>query len=103
LTELTKDEAHREAIRRWHQLPNDERQTPLHAQVLAAGLVEELDFRTMGNRRRIIEAWLVEDIDPVVRDRPRRHRAVNQPLAKPSDPEDSGYGGGRDGTEQTGS
>jgi hypothetical protein len=103
VTELTKDEAHREAIRRWHQLPDDERQTVLHAQVLAAGLAEELDFRTMGNRRRIIEAWLVEDIDPAVRDRPHRQPLVNQPLAIPSDPEETGHGGGRDGAEQAGS
>jgi hypothetical protein len=101
VTELTKDEAHREAIRRWHQLPEGERQTPLHAQVLAAGLADELDFRTMGNRRRVIEAWLMEDIDPAVRDRPRR-LAVNRPLAIPSDPEASGDGGGRNGAEQAG-
>jgi hypothetical protein len=60
---LTKDEAFHEAIRRWHQLPSEERQTYMHAQVLAAGLAEELDFRTMANRRKIIEAWLVRDLD----------------------------------------
>ena len=63
LTELSKDEAHREAIRRWHNLPQGERQTHMHAQVFAAGLVDELDFRTMGHRRRVIEAWLVEDME----------------------------------------
>ena len=103
MTELSKDDAHREAIRRWHQLPENERQTPLHAQVMAAGLAEELDFRTMGNRRRIIEAWLMEDIDPVVRDRPNKRRVVNLPLAIPSDPDEAGDGGGRNGADQAGS
>lgn len=35
----------------------------MDAQVLAAGLAEELDFRTMANKRKIIEAWLVRDLD----------------------------------------
>lgn len=35
----------------------------MHAQVLAAGLAEELEFRTMANKRKIIEAWLVRDIE----------------------------------------
>lgn len=75
MTELTKDEARLEAIRRWHQLPQDERQTPMQAQVLAAALADELDFRTMGNRRRLIAAWLIEDIDPNVRERPHTQPA----------------------------
>ena len=60
---MTKDEAFREAIRQWHDLPAEERQTHLHAQVLAAGLAEELDFRTMANKRKIIEAWLIRDLE----------------------------------------
>ena len=60
---MTKDEAFHEAIRRWHNLPPDERETYMHAQVLAAGLAEELEFRTMANKRKIIEAWLVRDIE----------------------------------------
>lgn len=60
---LTKDEAFNEALRRWHQLPPEERQTHMDAQVLAAGLAEELDFRTMANKRKIIEAWLIRDLD----------------------------------------
>ena len=27
------------------------------------GLAEELDFRTMGNERKVIAAWLVRDIE----------------------------------------
>lgn len=59
---LTKDEAHEEALRRWHDLPEGERQTYTDAQVFAAGLAELLDFRTMGNERKVIEAWLVRDL-----------------------------------------
>jgi hypothetical protein len=60
---VTKDEARQEAIRRWRALPEDERQTYRHAQVLAAGLAEELDFRTMGNARKVITAWLVHEMN----------------------------------------
>jgi hypothetical protein len=60
---LTKDEAYQEALRRWHQLPEEERQTQTHAAVFAASLADALDFRTMGNERKVIEAWLVRDIE----------------------------------------
>ena len=60
---LTKDEAFNEALRRWHELPEQERQTITQAQVFAAGLADELDFRTMGNERKVIEAWLVRDLE----------------------------------------
>jgi hypothetical protein len=60
---LTKDEAYQEALRRWHMLPEDERQTHTHAKVFAAGLADALDFRTMGNERKVIEAWLVRDLE----------------------------------------
>jgi hypothetical protein len=59
---LTKDEAFHEALRRWHELPEEERQTLSQAQVFAAGLAEQLNFRTMGNARKVIEAWLVRDL-----------------------------------------
>jgi hypothetical protein len=60
---LTKDEAFQEALRRWHKLPEEDRQTISQAQVFAAGLADELDFRTMGNERKVIEAWLVRDLE----------------------------------------
>lgn len=60
---LTKDEAHHEAVRRWHELPPGERQTHVQAQVFAASLADDLDFRTMGNERKVIAAWLVREID----------------------------------------
>jgi hypothetical protein len=60
---LTKDEAKQEALRRWRALPEDQRQTHDQAQVFAASLADELDFRTMGNERKVIGAWLVRDLD----------------------------------------
>ena len=61
--QLTKDEAHDEALRRWHLLPEDERQTHTDAKVFADGLAEVLDFRTMANERKIIEAWLIRELE----------------------------------------
>ncbi len=60
---MTKDEAHKRAIQRWRELPLMERQTHKQAQIFAASLADELDFRTMGNERKVIEAWLVRDIE----------------------------------------
>jgi hypothetical protein len=60
---LTKDEAFHEALRRWHELPEEERLTITQAQVFAASLADALDFRTMGNARKVIEAWLVLDLE----------------------------------------
>ena len=60
---MTKDEAFQEALRRWHKLPEEDRQTISQAQVFAAGLADALDFRTMGNERKVIEAWLVRDLE----------------------------------------
>ena len=60
---LTKDEACQEALRRWHSLPEDERQSHTDAKVFAASLADELDFRTMGNVRKVIEAWLIRDLE----------------------------------------
>jgi len=59
---VTKDEAYEEALRRWRELPETDRQEFGQAQVFAAGLADELDFRTMGNERKVIAAWLVRDI-----------------------------------------
>ena len=60
---LTKDEARQEALRRWRALPEAERTTIDQAQIFAAGLADDLDFRTMGNERKVIAAWLVREIE----------------------------------------
>lgn len=99
LTELSKDDAHREAIRRWHALPESERETYMQARVFAAGLADELQFRSMTDRRKLIEAWLIEDMDPRVRDRPKPP-PINDPLAIPSDASDATESGDTDGADQ---
>lgn len=58
MTELTKDEAREETLRRWRALPAAERETEDQMQVFAAALAEELDFRTMANSRKLIVSWL---------------------------------------------
>ena len=63
MTQQTKDEAREEALRRWRALPPTERQTIDQAQIFAAALAAELDFRTMGNSRMVILGWLVRDLD----------------------------------------
>jgi hypothetical protein len=60
---LTKDEAQREAMRRWRELPIMNRQTQKQAAQFAELLAAALDFHTMGNKQRIIQAWLVRDIE----------------------------------------
>ena len=74
---MTKDEAYKEAIRRWRALPLMERQTYDQAQLFAATLADQLDFRTMGNERKVIAAWLVRDID-------RTHEAAEKIGGKPA-------------------
>jgi hypothetical protein len=62
LTELSKDDAREESLRRWRELPPQDRETIEQAQVFAAALAAELDFRTMGNSRRVIFGWLTRDM-----------------------------------------
>ena len=62
MIQQTKDEAREETLRRWHALPPDDRQTLEQAEFFAAALAGELDFRTMGNSRKIILGWLVRDL-----------------------------------------
>ena len=59
----TKDEAREETLRRWTALPAEDRLTLEQANVFAAALAEQLEFRTMGNRRRVILGWIVRDMD----------------------------------------
>jgi hypothetical protein len=59
---MTKDEAEREAIRRWRKLPVMDRQEFEQAFGFAALVEKEIDFRTMGNKIKVIAAWLIRDI-----------------------------------------
>jgi hypothetical protein len=81
---MTKDEAQAEALRRWHDLPDEERQTPMHAQVLAAALAEELDFHTMANSRKIIAAWIIQGMKGAPEDVEEADDFVGPPAPRPS-------------------
>ena len=59
---MTKDEAEREALARWHQLPAAERQDFKQAFAFAERVEREFDFRTMADKRKMIAYWLILDI-----------------------------------------
>ncbi|MEQ1900505.1 MAG: hypothetical protein ABL866_07205 [Devosia sp.] len=59
---MTKDQAEQDAIARWRALPVLQRQTFAQAAAFAGELEAEFDFRTMGNTRRVLTAWLIRDI-----------------------------------------
>jgi hypothetical protein len=59
---MTKDEAEREAIRRFSQLPPHERQQYEDAEAYSKRLEAELDFHTVTNKQKLIAAWLVRDM-----------------------------------------
>lgn len=63
---MTKDEAEKEALKQWRALPLAQRQTFEHAQAFARALFPVLQFETLGNRERIIEAWLLRELKPTV-------------------------------------
>ena len=58
---MTKDEAHREAIRRWHELPLSNNQIEMAIE-FAKVLIPQLEFHTLGDREKIIRAWLIRDV-----------------------------------------
>ena len=60
---MTKDEARREAIRRWLELPLERREAYNDAEVYAAQIADELDFPTITNRTRMVALWLILEID----------------------------------------
>jgi hypothetical protein len=62
LQQLSKDEAREETLRRWRALPASDRQTSEQAEIFAAALADQLDFRTMANRRRVIMGWLTREM-----------------------------------------
>ncbi len=59
---MTKDEAHMDAVKRWRELPIASRQTVSQALDFAKTLDALLQFETLGNRSRIIEAWLIREL-----------------------------------------
>ena len=67
-----------------------ERQTHVQAQVFAASLADTLDFRTMGNERKVIEAWLVHDIEKTKNATAELDAREKQHHAEPEDGESPG-------------
>lgn len=63
MTELSKDDARTETLRRWRALPETDRTTFEQAELFAAALADDLSFRTMGNARKVILGWLTRDMD----------------------------------------
>ncbi len=59
---MTKDEAEREAIRRFRMLPPHERQQYEDAEAYSRRLEMELDFPTVTNRQKLIAAWLIREM-----------------------------------------
>lgn len=59
---MTKDEALLEAIRRWRELPLSNQRIE-NAVEFAKVLEPELPFETLGNREKIIAAWLIRDVE----------------------------------------
>jgi hypothetical protein len=62
VTELSKDDARAETLRRWRALPETDRTSSEQAELFAAALADELAFRTMGNARRVILGWLTREM-----------------------------------------
>ena len=60
--ELTKTEAEAEAIRRWYLLPPHQRQTCEEAEAYALRLDQQLEFKSVTNRARLIGAWLIREL-----------------------------------------
>ena len=60
--EMTRQQAEAEALRRWYDLPELQRQTFEQAETIAANLEIELDFYCVTSKHRLISAWLIREI-----------------------------------------
>lgn len=59
---MTEDEAKAEALRRWHELPEDERETPDQADAFALKITPDLVYAGNGNPYTNIKRWLRADL-----------------------------------------
>ena len=60
--QLSKEQAEREAIRRWYMLPPFHRQTCEDAESFAVRLDLDPQFQAATNRQRLIAAWLIREL-----------------------------------------
>lgn len=59
---MTKDEAERLTLKLWREQPILKRREPADATAFAKVIAAKVQFDTLGNRERIIEAWLNRDL-----------------------------------------
>jgi hypothetical protein len=59
---MLKTEAERECVRRWRDLPKQDRSTSDQAALFATLLMDDVDFPTSGNRQSFIRSWLQRDL-----------------------------------------
>lgn len=59
---MTKDEAQREVIRRWYELPADMRQTPDDCEIFAEHVAPQIAFESVTSRQRLLAAWLMREL-----------------------------------------
>lgn len=81
---MTNDQAEREAITRWSALPEAERQNYKQAQDFAKAIAPDLDFRTMGEKSKIVAAWLIREMGAPV----AKPVSLEVPLAETEAPGD---------------
>lgn len=59
---MMKEDARREALRLWRNLAVPQRQTFGQAQAFASTIEPGLDFLTMGDKLKVVTAWLQKDL-----------------------------------------
>jgi hypothetical protein len=59
---MIKQDAEREAIRRWYDLPAHARETQDDAVAYSHRLAAELDFHTVSSKQKLIAAWLIREM-----------------------------------------
>ena len=59
---MLKAEAEKECVRRWRDLPRQERATNDQAALFATVLMGDIDFSTSGDRYGFIRGWLQRDL-----------------------------------------
>jgi hypothetical protein len=59
---MIKDDARNEVLRLWRALPVAERRSFAQAQAFAVKIDPTIDFRTMGDKLKVITAWLHRDL-----------------------------------------
>ena len=59
---IIKDDARKQVLRMWHDLPVAQRQTFSQAEAFAIAIGPSLDFRTMGDKLKVVTAWVQRDM-----------------------------------------